>query len=97
MAFQKIDRRSKPIKKHEKYISESLNRKEIFLDLETFDILTLLQRHHKKNQQYELRTPTKTPTNTHMMDTDFAVPCSVLKTKPLKSDKDRKAAMERES
>jgi hypothetical protein len=65
------------------------------LDEENFDILTLLQRHNKNS--IDMRTPTKTPTNTHILDTEFALPSSVCKTKPLKSDKDRRAAMERES
>lgn len=41
--FQKIDRKSKPIKKQEKIINENLKRKGIFLEQENFDILSVLQ------------------------------------------------------
>lgn len=95
IALQKIDRKSKPIKKHEKLITECLKRKKIHLDEENFDILTLLQRNTKKNGQVEFKTPTKTPNNT-VNDTDFQFPTSILKSKPLKSDKDRRAALEKE-
>lgn len=40
--FTKIDRKSKPIKKYEKMVSENLKRKRVFLDEEDFDILGIL-------------------------------------------------------
>jgi len=46
--LQKIDRRSKPIKKQEKILNHNLKKKNIFLEEENFDILTLLS---KKQQQ----------------------------------------------
>jgi hypothetical protein len=43
VVLQKIDRRSKPIRKQTKIVQESLAKKKIFLDQENFDILSLLQ------------------------------------------------------
>lgn len=43
VVLQKIDRKSKPIKKQVKLIEESLTQKKIYLQQENFDILTLLQ------------------------------------------------------
>jgi hypothetical protein len=40
--FSKIDRKSKPIKKYEKMVSENLKRKRVFLLEEDFDILGVL-------------------------------------------------------
>lgn len=40
--FKKIDRKSKPIKKYEKMVSENLKKKKIFLGEEDFDILGVL-------------------------------------------------------
>lgn len=40
--LQKIDRRSKPIKKQEKIISGNLKKRNVYLEEENFDILTLL-------------------------------------------------------
>jgi len=40
--LMKIDRKSKPIKKQEKIISDNLKRKRIFLEQENFDILNVL-------------------------------------------------------
>lgn len=77
-----------------------MKNKQIFLDQENFDILTLLQRTSKKEVVKEFLTPERP-------GLDFstrAVPCSAaidaspspfIKCKPLKSEKDRKAAQER--
>jgi hypothetical protein len=46
VVFQKIDRKSKPIKKEEKIVHENLKRKRIFLDSENFDILSVLHNSH---------------------------------------------------
>jgi hypothetical protein len=42
VVLQKIDRRSKPIKKQEKIINNNLKKRNVFLEEENFDILTLL-------------------------------------------------------
>lgn len=42
VVLQKIDRRSKPIRKQTKIVQSSLEKKKIFLDMENFDILSLL-------------------------------------------------------
>ena len=42
--FQKIDRRSRPIKKQDKEISDNLKRKNIFLEQDGWDILNLLKK-----------------------------------------------------
>ena len=42
--LQKIDRRSKPIKKQEKELNQHLRRKKIYLDEEGWDILNLLKK-----------------------------------------------------
>ena len=44
----KIDRKSKPIKKQEKFIKENLKRKRIFLEQDNFDILQVLQKLENK-------------------------------------------------
>lgn len=72
----KIDRRSKPIKKQEKIVNDNLKKKAIFLDEENFDILTLLQ----KKQTVE-----KKPVS----PVSFQEPMNIVKSKPLKSEKDR--------
>lgn len=41
--FQKVDRKSKPIKKQEKLVCRNLKRKRIFLENENFDIMKILQ------------------------------------------------------
>ena len=41
LVLQKIDRRSKPIKKQERWLSKSLQSKKIFLEEENWDILSL--------------------------------------------------------
>ena len=41
--LQKIDRRSKPIKKQEKIVAANLKRKRIQLDQENFDIINVLK------------------------------------------------------
>jgi hypothetical protein len=46
VVMQKIDRKSKPIKKQEKLVSENLKRKRIFLEEENFDILSVLHSSH---------------------------------------------------
>jgi hypothetical protein len=46
VVFQKIDRKSKPIKKQEKLVSENLKRKRIYLEEENFDILSVLHSSH---------------------------------------------------
>lgn len=46
VVFQKIDRKSKPIKKQEKLVSENLKRKRILLEEENFDILSVLHNSH---------------------------------------------------
>lgn len=43
VTLQKIDRRSKPIKKQTTIVSKSLNKKQIYLHEENFDILQLLE------------------------------------------------------
>jgi|TARA_B110000285_G_scaffold210065_1_gene251600 hypothetical protein len=42
VVLQKVDRRSKPIKKQEKIVNKNLKKKNINLEEENFDILTLL-------------------------------------------------------
>ena len=44
VVLQKVDRRSKPIKKQEKIVNKNLKKKNINLEEENFDILTLLQK-----------------------------------------------------
>lgn len=43
VVLQKIDRRSKPIRKQTKIVTSSLNKKQIHLEEENFDILQLLR------------------------------------------------------
>ncbi len=50
MVLQKIDRRSKPIKKQEKLVNENLKRKRIFLEQENFDILSVLNSQEPTSQ-----------------------------------------------
>lgn len=49
--LQKIDRKSKPIRKQTKVVNECLLKKKIFLEQENFDILTLLQQKQSQNNQ----------------------------------------------
>lgn len=42
VVLQKVDRCSKPIKKQEKIVNKNLKKKNINLEEENFDILTLL-------------------------------------------------------
>ena len=49
--FQKIDRRSKPIRKQEKIVNQNLKKKNIYLEEENFDILSLLQKNQKAGRQ----------------------------------------------
>lgn len=51
VVFQKIDRKSKPIKKQEKLVSENLKRKRIMLEEENFDILSVLHNSHTQAQK----------------------------------------------
>jgi hypothetical protein len=51
VVFQKIDRKSKPIKKQEKLVNENLKRKRIFLEQENFDILSVLHNSHSQAQK----------------------------------------------
>ena len=53
VVFQKIDRKSKPIKKQEKLVSENLKRRRIFLEEENFDILSVLHSSHSQKDQTE--------------------------------------------
>jgi hypothetical protein len=46
VVFQKIDRKSKPIKKQERIVCENLKKKRIFLEQENFDILSVLHSSH---------------------------------------------------
>ena len=48
VVYQKIDRKSKPIKKQEKLVSENLKRRRIFLEEENFDILSILYSSHSQ-------------------------------------------------
>jgi hypothetical protein len=41
--LRKIDRRSKPIKKQEKIVSQNLKKKRTFLEEENFDIMSILK------------------------------------------------------
>ncbi len=41
--LKKIDRRSKPIRKEERVISNNLKKKRIFLEEENFDIMSILK------------------------------------------------------
>ena len=50
VVLQKIDRRSKPIRKQEKIVNKSLRNKNIYLEEENFDILTLLKKDHMQCQ-----------------------------------------------
>ncbi len=42
VVFQKIDRKSKPLRAEEKKVYDNLRKKRIFLDQENFDILSVL-------------------------------------------------------
>jgi hypothetical protein len=88
--LQKIDRKSKPIKKYEKVVNESLLRKNIFLEQENFDILTLLKRGYFKEEDNNFGSPLK-----EFNSPEFQMPLNIQRGRPLKSDKDRKAAMDK--
>lgn len=49
VVLQKIDRRSKPIRKQTKIVTESLHKKQIYLEEENFNILQLLRQNNKSN------------------------------------------------
>ena len=82
VVLQKVDRRSKPIKKQEKIVNKNLKKKNINLEEENFDILTLLQ---KNNNQINSKADEKKNSD----KLQFAKPNTILKQRPLKSDKDR--------
>lgn len=82
--LQKIDRRSKPIKKQEKVVNHNLKKKKIYLEEENFDILTLLQKNQKVMKTSEMKETTKK----EKVEV-FQEPLSIMKSKPLKSEKDR--------
>ena len=82
VVLQKVDRRSKPIKKQEKIVNKNLKKKNINLEEENFDILTLLQ----KNSN-QINTKADDKKNSDKLQ--FAKPSAILKQRPLKSDKDR--------
>lgn len=84
VVLQKVDRRSKPIKKQEKIVNKNLKKKNINLEEENFDILTLLQ----KNSN-QITTNVDHKKNSDAKKGEFAKPITILKHKPLKSDKDR--------
>lgn len=79
--FQKIDRRSKPIRKQEKMVNLNLKKKNIYLEEENFDILSLLQKNSKAGKQ-DLKLKAQTESK------DFQKPLAIGKSKPLKSEKD---------
>ncbi len=45
IVLTKIDKKSKRIKKKERFVNENLKRKRIFLEQENFDILPVLKKH----------------------------------------------------
>lgn len=60
LVLQKIDRRSKPIRKEERVVSNNLKKKRIFLEEDNFDIMSILKQaakiqslDHKKLQVQE--------------------------------------------
>lgn len=82
VVLQKVDRRSKPIKKQEKIVNKNLKKKNINLEEENFDILTLLQKNSNP-----LTRPEKQKAENN--DIEFLQPLNLMKSKPLKSEKDR--------
>lgn len=51
VVLQKIDRRSKPIRKQTKIVTNSLNKKQIHLEEENFDILQLLRQNNQSKDK----------------------------------------------
>jgi len=72
VVLQKVDRRSKPIKKQEKIVNKNLKKKNINLEEENFDILTLLQ---KNNNQINSKADEKKNSD----KLQFAKPNTILK------------------
>ena len=62
VVLQKVDRRSKPIKKQEKIVNKNLKKKNINLEEENFDILTLLQ---KNSNQINTKADEKKNSDKH--------------------------------
>lgn len=64
VVLQKIDRRSKPIRKQTKIVTNSLNKKQIHLEEENFDILQLLRQNNQskdKDGQAHSQSESKEP------------------------------------
>jgi hypothetical protein len=57
--LQKIDRIAKPIKKNTQVVTESLIKKNIFLEQENFDILQLLQQRQVQPSKKDRRQENK--------------------------------------
>ena len=51
LVLQKIDRRSKVIKKHQKKLDEDLHRKKVWLERDGFDILSLIDGRHEEPEE----------------------------------------------
>ena len=73
VVLQKVDRRSKPIKKQEKIVNKNLKKKNINLEEENFDILTLLS---KNTNSIPIRVDDKKISD---KKTEFTKPHSILK------------------
>ena len=65
-------------------VNHNLKKKKIYLEEENFDILTLLQ----KNQKVMKTSDSRETTKKDKMEV-FQEPLSIMKSKPLKSEKDR--------
>ena len=91
VVLQKIDRRSKPIKKQEKILNHNLKKKSLFLEEENFDILTLLSRNQPtiKNDLKSSSILGKNEKKDQAKNDEHQDPMSILKSKPLKSERDR--------
>jgi len=59
--FQRIDRKSKHIKKQEKMVSENLKKKRIFLNTDDFDLLEFLEKNEPQQPQVDLSPQTVEP------------------------------------
>lgn len=60
-------------------MNKNLKKKNIFLEEENFDILTLLQKNQSQQQKEKIE----------IKEAEFQMPMSIMKSKPLKSEKDR--------
>ena len=93
VVLQKIDRRSKPIKKQEKVLNHNLKKKSLFLEEENFDILTLLSRNQPPTIKSELKSSCLLgkieKKEQGKPEEQHQDPMSILKSKPLKSERDR--------